>query len=77
MCVCWYMLYMSLCCTYEVCITFGILLLCTVYMTGVGRWGCVGVGVCVCWYMLYVSVCCICGGCIVCGMCVSVYYICD
>ena len=56
---------------------FVILLRCIVYMMGVGRWGCVGVGVGMCWYILYVSVCCICGGCIVCGMCASVYYKCD
>ena len=43
-----------------------------VYMTGVGRWGCVSVGVCVLLYVVYV--CCICGG-VLCMACVLVYII--
>lgn len=75
MCVLVYVVYV--CVVYTKCVLrVAYVLLCIVYVMGVGRWGCVSVGVCMCWCMLYVSVCCICGGCIVYGMCVSVYYIC-
>ena len=62
-CVLVYVVYVSV--VYTKCVLcVACVLLCIVYMTGVGRWGCVSVGVCVCCYMLYmcvvyVGVCCV------------------